>query len=278
MFLQSKLQIILLMLMLALTSCVSSQSKRDSNYAYTNTSVDSDINIFFKTGLKLYSSPAKFTGRDWIVTGSVLTITGLAFFTDESVRNFWQRNQSNTAGDILQIGAIYGNVGFAAAVAGSVYIGGKIFSNPEVAATGRMLIEGVFYSGLTTTVLKIATGRSRPYTNQGPYFFKPFQTSEPHVSFPSGHVTMAFTLSRILSNRIDNVYASVVLYSLAATTFAQRMYSDKHWLSDCILGASIGYFTGSAVIKFDEGNSKKKLSVLPFYEQKTIGLNIFYPI
>lgn len=257
---------------------VYSQTKQDTAFHYKNTSVGSDINIFYKTGLKLYSAPAHFSGKDWLITGSVLAATGLAFFADEDVREFWQRNQSNSASDLLQIGAIYGNAGFAAALAGSVYIGGKLFKDPETAATGRMLIEGVFYAGLTNTIVKVVTGRSRPYEEQGPYFFKAFQFSEPHISFPSGHATMAFTLSTILSERINNIFATVGLYALASTTFVERMYSDKHWLSDCILGAATGFFTGYAVVKSDKDCYERKFSVLPFYEQKVFGLSVFYPM
>lgn len=141
-----------------------------------------------------------------------------------------------------------------------------------------MLIEGVFYAGLTNTIVKVVTGRSRPYEEQGPYFFKAFQFSEPHISFPSGHATMAFTLSTILSERINNIFATVGLYALASTTFVERMYSDKHWLSDCILGAATGFFTGYAVVKSDKDCYVRKFSVLPFYEQKVFGLSVFYPM
>lgn len=279
MTLYKSIYVFLLSFTFLLNSELYSQIKQDTAFHYKNTSVGTDINVFYKTGLKIYSAPFHFTGKDWLVTGSVLAATGLAFLADEDIWEYFQRNQSNTAKDILQVGAIYGNIGFASALSFSAYLGGKIFRNPEFAATGRMLLEGVFYAGLTNTVLKVVTGRSRPYTDQGPHFFKAFQTSEPHISFPSGHVTMAFTLSSILSERIDNVYASVGLYTLAATTFIQRMYSDNHWFSDCVLGAAIGYFTGTAVVKFDrQVSSKKKLSVLPFYEQKVFGLRAFYPM
>ncbi len=259
-------------------SGLNAQYLPDSSFHYKKTSVGTDIGIFYHTGLKLYSSPAKFSGKDWLITGSVLTATGLAFFADEDVREFWQRNQSSSASDILQIGAIYGNAGFAAALAGSVYIGGKLFKDPETAATGRMLIEGVFYAGLTNTIVKVVTGRSRPYEEQGPYFFKAFQFSEPHISFPSGHATMAFTLSTILSERFKNIFATVGLYALASTTFVERMYSDKHWLSDCILGAATGFFTGFSVVKSDRDCYVRNFSVIPYYEQRVFGLRAFYPM
>ena len=273
-----KFHFILCFLVLLFISDIKTQPLPDSAFHFKNTSFGKDLSTFFHTGIKLYSSPARFTGKDWIITGSVLAATGLSFFADDDVREFWLRNQSNSATDILNIMQIYGNVGFASALSVSVYVGGKIFKDPEIAATGRMLVEGVFYSGLTNTILKISTGRSRPYLDQGPYFFKPFQFTEPHISFPSGHVTMAFTLSSILSDRIDNVFVSIGLYSLASATFIQRMYSDNHWLSDCILGAATGYFTGKAVVKFDMEDNSKKLSVLPFYEQRIFGLRVFYPM
>lgn len=278
MTLHKNIYVFLLSFTILFNSELYSQTKQDTAFHYKNTSVGSDINVFYKTGLKIYSAPFHFSGKDWLVTGSVLAATGLAFLADDDVRNFWQRNQSNSASDFLQIGAIYGNAGFAAALAGSVYIGGKIFKDPETASTGRMLIEGVFYAGLTNTVVKVVTGRSRPYTDQGPYFFKAFQFSEPHISFPSGHATMAFSLSTILSERINNIFATIGLYALASTTFVERMYSDKHWLSDCILGAATGFFIGHAVVNFDRDISARKLSVLPFYEQKVFGLRVNYPM
>lgn len=214
-----------------------------------------DVNSFYNTGVKLISAPSDFDRKDWITFGSVAALTSAAFIFDEGNREFWQRNKTKTLNDISEVGRIYGEISYAAILSGSLYLGGKIFNSKDVSVTGRMLIEGLLYAGLTTTIIKFTTGRSRPYMNEGNFNFNFFKTTNDYLSFPSGHSTVAFTLSSILSQRINNTYASVGLYSLAILTLWQRMYSDNHWLSDVILGASIGYFIGKAVVKFDD-NSK----------------------
>lgn len=211
-----------------------------------------DVTSVYNTGVRLISAPSDFDRKDWITLGSVAALTSAAFIFDEGNREFWQRNKTKTLDDISELGRIYGEISYAAILSGSLFLGGKIFNSKDVSATGRMLIEGLIYAGLTTTIIKFTTGRSRPYKNEGNFNFNFFQTTNDYLSFPSGHSTVAFTLSSILSQRINNTYASVGLYSLAVITMWQRMYSDNHWLSDVILGASIGYFIGKAVVKFDD--------------------------
>ena len=92
---------------------------------------------------------------------------------------------------------------------------------------------------------------------------------------PSGHVTVAFAMSSVLAERIDNVYASVFLYSLAASTVFQRIYSDSHWASDCIPAAVIGFVIGKAVVRFDDDFSKK-VNVSVGYTPGGFALNLFY--
>lgn len=227
----------------------------DSDSSIKIPSFKDDITSVYNTGVRLISAPSDFDKKDWITFGSVAALTSAGFFFDKENREFWQRNKTKTLNDISEVGRIYGEISYAAILSGSLYLGGKIFKSKDLSVTGRMLIEGLLYAGLTTTIIKFTTGRSRPYMNEGNFNFNFFQTTNDYLSFPSGHSTVAFTLSSILSQRINNTYASVGLYSLAFLTVWQRMYSDNHWLSDVILGASIGYFIGKAVVKFDD-NSK----------------------
>ncbi|MFN3694886.1 MAG: phosphatase PAP2 family protein [Ignavibacterium sp.] len=189
---------------------------------------------------------------------SIIALTGSSTFLDQDNRDFWLNNRSETLDDISTVGRLYGEISYAGILSGTLYFGGKISKNKDLAITGRMLIEGLFYAGLTTTVIKFVTGRSRPYTNDGHLTFRFFQTDNDYTAFPSGHSTVAFTLSSILSDRIDNTYASIGLYSIALLTLWQRMYSDNHWLSDTIMGAAIGYFIGKAVVKFDDDSDYNK--------------------
>ena len=232
----------------------------------------------YHTGIKIVSAPFSFDQKDWIITGSVLSATALAYLIDEDSRSFWQRNHNSTLDNISKVGKAYGEVSYAAILSGSLYLGGKLFNNKDVSVTGRMLLEGLFFAGLTTTIIKSVTGRSRPYTNDGHNYFNFFQTETAYTSFPSGHVTVAFTLSSILSSRIDNDYATIGLYALAASTVMQRMYDDKHWLSDTVLAASIGYFIGKAVVKFDDDSINNNITVMPYFIPDGVGASFSYSL
>lgn len=237
-----------------------------------------DLLSVYHTGVKIVEAPFSFDGKDWIITGSILSASALAYLIDEDSRSFWQRNQNSTLDNISKAGKAYGEISYATILSGTLYLGGKLINNKDVSVTGRMLLEGLFYAGLTTTIIKTVTGRSRPYNNDGHNYFDFFQTKNDYTSFPSGHVTVAFTLSSILSSRINNTYATIGLYTLATTTVMQRMYSDNHWLSDTVLAASIGYFIGKTVVKFDDDSSGSKLFMSAYYIPNGAGINFVYTL
>lgn len=268
--------ILILILLYVNTYCQNSESLQDTTSQVPT--FKQDISSFYRTGIKIISAPFHFDGKDWIITGSVLSVTALTYLIDEDSRSFWQRNQNSTLDNISKVGKAYGEISYAAILSGSIYLCGKLFNSRDVSVTGRMLLEGLFYTGLTTTIIKTMTGRSRPYTNDGYNYFNFFQTETAYTSFPSGHVTVAFTLSSILSSRINNTYASIGLYALAASTVMQRMYSDNHWLSDTVLAASIGYFIGEAVVKFDNDSVNNNITVMPYFIPNGVGASFSYSL
>ncbi|WP_304130645.1 phosphatase PAP2 family protein [Ignavibacterium album] len=242
-------------------------------------SFNHDLNSFFNTGKYILSAPSRFDNNDWITVGSIAALTGSAFLIDNELNKFWLKNKTEGLDRVSEIGRVYGEISFAAVFSGSLYLGGKLFGEKDISLTGRMLLEGLFYAGLTTTVIKTITGRSRPFTNEGDFKFRFFQTKNDFTSFPSGHTTVAFTLSTILSERINNPYASIVLYTLASSTVWQRMYSNNHWLSDTLLGASIGYFIGKAVVKSESdliSESKNNFYMAPSLSEGFLTININY--
>jgi membrane-associated phospholipid phosphatase len=88
-------------------------------------------------------------------------------------------------------------------------------------------------------------------------------------AFPSGHATVSFALSTILSNRIDNTFASVGLFSLAILDGFLQVYNHQHWLSDVIIGGVIGIGTSMYVISQEEkrrtvsSSDRSGLSIVP---------------
>ena len=222
--------------------------------------IKNDIGDSFQDGIKTYSAPLHFNAKDWITTGAVLITTSALFLKDESFRAYSKKNHSDINDKIMDVGSAYGNLITPVAIGGSVYLYGLAATDDYVRVTGRMVFESVLYSGIVTTVLKSVTGRYRPYTNAGSNFFLPMQIDEGRLSFPSGHSTVAFAISSVLSNRIHNVYASVGLYTLAGVTSLSRVYRDDHWVSDAFFGSAIGYFIGDYISSNSVSSSKNKLS------------------
>ncbi|MCX6165921.1 MAG: phosphatase PAP2 family protein, partial [Ignavibacteriae bacterium] len=146
-----------------------------------------------------------------------------------------------------------------------------------VRETGRMIFEAVLFSGIITDVTKVIAGRSRPYTERGPYFYKMFTFDEGSLSFPSGHSTVAFAVSSVLANRLHNVYASIGLYTLSTVTALSRIYSDKHWASDVVLASAIGYFVGDYISSDKKNcNSKNKVSYNIYPTFSGLGLKVCF--
>lgn len=220
----------------------------------------SDLKISLTDGLNVYSSPAKFDSRDWLKTGAVLLTTAAFIPFDKDIRNEFAKNHTKTKDKISDFGNAYGNA-ITPVVAGIGMYGYGLFSKDKyVRETGRMLLEAVLFASLLTDASKIIIGRSRPYTDRGPYFFKMFQFKSEFFSFPSGHSTVAFATSSVLANRINNTYISIGIYVFSSITALSRIYSDKHWASDVVIGSAIGYFVGD-FISSNKKNSNKRTNI-----------------
>ena len=226
--------------------------------------IGSDFTIAVVDGYHLLSSPSKFSGTDWMITGGVVGSTAAVMPFDEDFRKIAGKNQNDFNDNLMSVGKAYGNLLSPVIIGGGIYSYGLLFKNENVRTTGRMIIESVAYAGAITTLLKSLSGRTRPYTENGSHFYKPLQTDDGYLSFPSGHSTVAFSISTVLANRIHNTYASIGLYTLAALTSVSRVYDDQHWASDVLLGSAIGYFVGS----FISNNSGA------LYSDKKVSLNI----
>lgn len=136
----------------------------------------------------------------------------------------------------------------AIALPSAIYLGGLAFGSEKVRTTGRLLFESMLLTFVVNHSTKIIAGRARPFLNQGNSNFSFFQLYDDYQSFPSGHTAAAFTIATVLSDRINNVFASAAFYILAAGTATQRIVQDRHWFSDVVLGAMVGTFCSKAVL------------------------------
>jgi membrane-associated phospholipid phosphatase len=241
--------------------------------------IKNDVNSFYKTTTGIFNSPFQFGNDDFILTGIIIGATAFSLTFDNPVRNNVAKIQSPALDRVTRVGENFGSGKYVLGLSGALYIGGHIFADKEIRMTGLMLTEAIILNGIVTVGLKVITGRSRPFRNNGntDIDFLEMEFEDIENSLPSGHTSTAFTVATVLSERIDNIYASVALYSLAGLTAFQRIYSDKHWLSDTVLGAALGTVIGLKVVKLNseaDDPSSLNLNVTPVVSSGGFGVGL----
>lgn len=133
-------------------------------------------------------------------------------------------------------------------------------------------LQSLVYARLITNSLKGIVGRSRPEAQAGVHRFAPFSG---RTSFPSGHTTTAFALVTpwVLYYPHPVTYG---LFALSAGTAVARMAKDRHWPTDVVAGAAIGFLTARYLTHRhqDKETGIELLSILPAYDARAVGVSL----
>jgi len=211
-----------------------------------------------------------FTYRDAILAGAFASLTVLMFPLDENVAR--QIRQDSTFNGLTQKSA----VGFetiaapgAYVIGGSLYIFGRLARRPDLTDFAWHGTEAVLLANGITGILKGTLGRSRPFvsadTNPRDFRFGGGFGSSDRQSFPSGHTTTAFAAAAAVTSEIRRLhpkalpYVATVMYGGATLVGLSRMYHNKHWASDVVLGAAVGTFSGLKVVRYSHAHRDNKI-------------------
>lgn len=194
-------------------------------------------------GRAIYEPPPEDLKIFLIGSGIVFS----SYFLDEPVRDFVQDRKTGFMDDLFSIDQIYGTRRVMFGGPALLYIGGWLSGNTEIRETGLQTFQAVFFAGAITSIIKEFSGRSRPYNQKGPAAFKPFAFNERYRSFFSGHASITFAASTVLAHKIDHPIWKIFWYSAAILTAGARVYNDRHWFSDVLAGALVGYAVGNFI-------------------------------
>ena len=146
----------------------------------------------------------------------------------------------------------------------ALYAFGRYTHHPDIEDLGWHGTEAVVLATGITGVLKGALGRSRPYvtadTNPRDFNFGKGFSGEDRSSFPSGHATVAFAAASSVTSEAQRIWpghtwiVAPVMYGGATMVALSRMYHNKHWASDVVLGAGIGTFSGIKVVRYSHAH------------------------
>jgi membrane-associated phospholipid phosphatase len=157
-------------------------------------------------------------------------------------------------------------------IGSGMYLVGRFTHHNTLADVGLHTTEAIVLGSGVTMLLKDALGRSRPYvtnaTDPRDFKFGAGFGNGDRQSFPSGHTTAAFAAASSLTSEIHRVYphltwiAGPALYAGATTVGLARMYHNKHWASDVVLGAAVGTFSGLKVVRYSHNHPDNRVDKL----------------
>lgn len=208
--------------------------------------------------------PTKWIGKDWLKLGIVVVATVAVMPFDEQITNSTQGEQRYYNNAFIEGGRIYGEWYSIGAVAGGFGLYGLIARDTSAKKIAIELLQAGLYSELLTMTLKMLVGRARPVYTDNSSTYKPLSVTDNFFSMPSGHTTSAFALSTVMSRHAHSTVLKVLAYVPAGFTMFSRIYQHKHWLSDELPAAAIGYFVGNWVVDLHEGK-RHRIKVTSMY-------------
>jgi membrane-associated phospholipid phosphatase len=185
--------------------------------------------------------------------------TGIGAIFDDDVAD-WIADPEHSFGTSLEGGAAPAMVGAAVVV---LFATGRAVDGPRYRAMTYDAMHAFLINAGYTTLLKEVIHRERP-------------NGEDNLSFPSGHASNAFTLAAV-AERHYGWKAGVPAYTLASLVAVSRLQRNKHYLSDVMAGATLGYIVGRTVVRvngkpLDTPRGGAQLTLSPVVGRRTRGI------
>jgi membrane-associated phospholipid phosphatase len=229
-------------------------------YSQNLDTIYTDTYSFLNTGKNIITAPLSFDTEDFIKLGGVIIAVSGAFLLDNEVKHIANQNINDFNNHFFDIDRYY-YVPAGMVISGGVYLYGFFSEDSKIRQLGLDLGEAAFYANTLNVGLKLLSGRSRPLNTDNNNIFNSFKLAPINSAFASGHTTLAFAVSTVMSSYSDNLFWKAGWYTAAGLVGAARIYRRMHWFSDVVLGAAIGYYIGSFVV--DNDGEKIELSLLP---------------
>jgi len=188
-----------------------------------------------------FLEPLDWDRNRWAAAGGIAGVTVLAMAADTPVRSWVRSRRGEGNAPVFQYGRWVGEGEHILLIAGGLYGFGLFADYQKMRSTGRMLMEAMATAGITSTLIKVIIGRSRPYTGEGAGMFRPFSLKISRRSLPSGHSTVGWLTAGVLADQTESTLLDIFWYTTASIVSLSRIYHDKHWFSDTMLGGIIGY-------------------------------------
>ena len=180
-----------------------------------------------------------------LITAAILTSALLIPSLDKMVSDYMRDtklHKNAIINALMKCGDIWGPGSICVSIL--MYI---MLKNKEI---GLNALKATLIGTTVARGLSVLIGRARPFAspdNASNFnLLKGLKYSL--ASLPSGHTTVVFAFASAVDKSTPNSpIKTALLYSLASITAISRVYHDKHWVSDVVMGGTIGYLIGSKI-------------------------------
>ncbi|MEI8201537.1 MAG: phosphatase PAP2 family protein [Bacteroidota bacterium] len=209
------------------------------------------IASYFTDEVAVLKSPMRWNTKQWKTAGGVLCAAGLLYTQDKVIKTFFQSNRHTTLDNIANYGLEpFGRGLYSLPLLGVLYLTSEVTSSPKLRQTSLEGVKAFVVSGFTVQLFKNLLHRPRPYQYEEgdvQLFDGPFGDNG-YNSMPSGHSITAFSIAAVFASEYKNtVWVPVVAYSIASGVALSRIYQNKHWASDVLMGSALGWAIGKLI-------------------------------
>lgn len=210
-----------------------------------------------------FTKPFHMTGGDWRKTGQFALALGALSFADRPLQRSaikLRKNNpalQNVSRYVTNFGGVYEAYGL-----GALTAWGFLFKKEKLKTTTLLATHAYLTGAAVETVLKFLAGRQRPYSANpdsivvtpkfgGPLYKSPKDENgkKLYSSFPSGHTTVAFAAATVFAMEYrDKPLIPILSYSVASLIGVSRITENKHWATDVLAGAALGFLSGRQVV------------------------------
>ncbi|MDB5190550.1 MAG: phosphatase family protein [Segetibacter sp.] len=216
---------------------------------------------------QLANTPFHLQRKEWSKVGVFAIVAGGVAAVNRPVNRFAIKlaNENKPVAEVSKFVTNFGGL-YEVYTLACLYTYGLIFKTEKEKTTTLLASQAYIMAGAVQVVTKFVTGAQRPnyynsatgknsYTFHGPFHrFKSNKTGESlgreaYSSFPSGHTTAAFAAATVFAIEYrQKPIIPLLSYSTATLIGLSRLTENKHWATDVLVGAALGYLSGKQVV------------------------------
>jgi len=199
----------------------------------------------------IFTAPGRWDDKDWLKTAGILGIsTGLYFGVDQQLKDWSQREKTETTEAISKSFEIFGNGRYPVFTTGALYAVGAVIKKEKPKRVALLLLESYLITGISAQLTKFLSSRERPWSNEPFNIWHGPRIKDPKASFFSGHASTVWAFATVFALEYEqHKWIAPVAYSIATLSTLSRIHDNAHWASDVFIGSVIGYYMTKTIVK-----------------------------